>query len=128
VTLPLPRNVIAKRLASGKLGFYFNVQNIYRKLGCPVQNEPLGTDYSTACGTDGNGGRAAALNARLDEWHAARRGLPVVGERTPVYGSIRWLFQEYRRSKAFTEKVSPRSRPDYERTMQIGRASCRERV
>jgi hypothetical protein len=76
----LPRNVIAKRLANGKLAFYFNVQSIYRKLGCPVPNEALGDDYQTACGSDGNGGRAAALNARLDEWHTIRRGLPVTGD------------------------------------------------
>ena len=36
MAFPLPRNVIAKRLANGKLGFYFNVQSIYRKLGCPT--------------------------------------------------------------------------------------------
>jgi hypothetical protein len=119
MTLPLPRNVIVKRLANGKLGFYFNVQTVYRKIGCPVQNEPLGNDYQTACGSDGSGGRAAILNARLDEWHATRRGLPAIGERTPIYGTIRWLFQEYRRSAAYLEKVSARSRPDYERTMQL---------
>ena len=119
MTLPLPRNVIAKRLANGKTGFYFNVQTIYRRLGCPVPNEALGTDYVTACGSDGNGGRAAALNARLDEWQAVRRGLPVTGDRAPIYGTIRWLFQEYRRSAAYLEKVAVRSRPDYERTMQL---------
>ena len=48
MTLPLPRNVIVKRLANGKLGFYFNVQGIYRKLGCPVSNEALGNDYQSA--------------------------------------------------------------------------------
>jgi hypothetical protein len=48
-----------------------------------------------------------------------RRGLPVTGERAPIYGTIRWLFQEYRRSKAYLEKVAPGSRPDYERTMQL---------
>jgi hypothetical protein len=119
MALPLPRNVIAKRLASGKLGFYFNVQGIYRKLGCPVPNEALGSDYQIACGSDGSGGRAAALNARLDEWHAIRRGLPVTGNRALIYGTIRWLFQEYRRSAAYLEKVAIRSRPDYERTMQL---------
>jgi hypothetical protein len=119
MTLPLPLNVIAKRLASGKTGFYFNVQSIYRRLGCPVQNEPLGNDYQTACGSDGSGGRAAILNARLDEWHSIRRGLPITGEKAPIYGTIRWLFQEYRRSAAYLEKVAPRSRPDYERTMQL---------
>src|SRR6516164_3334984 len=119
MTLSLPRNVIVKRLASGKLGFYFNVQSIYRKLGCPVPNEALGNDYQIACGSDGNGGRAAALNARLDEWHAIRRGLPIAGGRAPIYGTIRWLFQEYRRSAAYLEKVAVRSRPDYERTIQL---------
>ncbi len=43
----------------------------------------------------------------------------MTGERAPIYGTMRWLFQEYRRSKGFTEKVSSRSRPDYERTMQL---------
>jgi len=116
--LPLARFVVAKTLADGRVAFYFYVPGKYRRLGCPVANQPLGRDYTIACGEDGNGGRAAALNAQFDEWQDLRRGLPITGERAPIYGSIRWLFQEYRRSKAFTEKVSPRSRPDYERTMQ----------
>jgi hypothetical protein len=45
-------------------------------------------------------------------------------ERTPVgkiarYGTIDWLFRQYKTQKAYTEKVSPRSRPDYERIMQM---------
>src|SRR5258708_35296860 len=64
MTRPLPRNVIAKPLASGATGFYFNVPTYYRKLGCAVPNEPLGSDYTAACGADGPGGRAAALNWR----------------------------------------------------------------
>ena len=119
MTLPLPRFVIAKTLADGRTAFYFYVPGIYRKLGCTVANQPLGRDYTVACGEDGCGGHAAALNAQFDEWQDVRRGLPITGERVPIYGSIRWLFQEYRRSKAFTEKVSARSRPDYERTMQL---------
>jgi hypothetical protein len=47
-----------------------------------------------ACGEDGNGGRAAALNGQFDEWQDMRRGLPITGERAPIYGTIRWLFQE----------------------------------
>ena len=119
MTLPLPRYVIAKPLASGRFGFYFNVPKKYRDLGCTVPNAPLGADYAVACGQDGKGGRAAALNGLLDEWNALRRGQPMTGERAPIYGTIRWLFQEYRRSKAYLEKVAPRSRPDYERTMQL---------
>jgi hypothetical protein len=117
--LPLPRYVIAKRLASGRTAFYYNVPKLYRELGCAVPNTPLGTDYTIACGEDGRGGRAAALNAAFDEWNRLRQGLPLTGERAPVYGTLRWLFQEYRRSKAYLEKVAPRSRRDYERTMQL---------
>jgi hypothetical protein len=119
MTLPLPRFVVAKILADGRAAFYFYVPGKYRKLGCTVANQPLGRDYAVACGEDGNNGRAAALNAQFDEWQDLRRGLPIMGERAPIYGTIRWLFQEYRRSKAYTEKVSPRSRPDYERTMYL---------
>jgi len=45
--------------------------------------------------------------------------IAVTGERAPIYGTIRWLFQEYRRSAAYLEKVAVPSRPDYERTMQL---------
>ena len=119
VTLPLPRFVVVKPLANARSGFYFSVPGKYRKLGCTVASQPLGPNYVVACGEDGKGGRAAALNAQFDEWQELRRGLPIASERTPIYSTIRWLFQEYRRSKAYTEKVSPRSRPDYERTMLL---------
>jgi hypothetical protein len=35
------------------------------------------------------------------------------------YGTVDWLFREYKSSKAYLEKVSKRSRPDYERTMLL---------
>jgi hypothetical protein len=111
----LPRYVIAKPLAGGKVAFYFNVPTRHRKLGCPIANEPLGNDYATACGTDGKGGRAAALNARFDEWAGAKRGEPIPG--AVRYGSVDWLFREFKASIRYREKVSERSRPDYERCM-----------
>ena len=52
VAQPLPRYVIPKKLASGRTGYYFNVPTYYRDLGCPVGNEPLGTNYTVACGDD----------------------------------------------------------------------------
>jgi hypothetical protein len=51
-TRPLPRFVITKVLRRGTIGFYFNVPTLYRKIGCTIPNEPLGTDYVTACGAD----------------------------------------------------------------------------
>jgi hypothetical protein len=118
-TKPLPRFVIAKPLASGATAFYFNVPTLYRKLGCTIPNEPLGSDYTIACGENGNGGRAAGLNALFDEWNARRKGGQVSTARVAAYGTVEWLFREYKQSKAYLEKVSPRSRPDYERTMLL---------
>src|SRR5690349_14165266 len=96
VKLALPRFVIAKRLQSGRVAFYFNVPMYHRNLGCTISNEPLGADYAVACGEDGKGGRAAALNALFDEWHDARRGLPIEARKGPIYGTVDWLWQEYR--------------------------------
>jgi hypothetical protein len=115
MTLSLPRYVIAKPLATGATGFYFNIPTKYRSLGCSIRNEPLGTDYSVACGSDGNGGRAGALNALFDEWLRTKSGEPLPG--LARYGSVDWLFREFKASIRFREKVSERSRPDYERSM-----------
>jgi hypothetical protein len=74
MTLRLPRYVIAKPLANGTTGFYFNIPTLYRKAGCTIPNEPLGNDYAVACGVDGNGGRATALNGLFDEWLTIKSG------------------------------------------------------
>jgi hypothetical protein len=117
--LASPRYVRPRLLAGGQVGFYWIVPTYFRRLDCSIPNEPLGTDYAVACGGDGSGGRAANLNALFDEWDSVRRGQPVTGERAPIYGTVNWLFREYKQSKAYTEKVSARSRPDYERTMLL---------
>jgi hypothetical protein len=86
MTLPLPRYVIAKALASGRVAFYFNVPTRYRELGCSIPNGPLGADYAVACGADGNGGRAAALNALFNEWLKAKDGEALPG--ITRYGTV----------------------------------------
>jgi hypothetical protein len=86
-------------------------------LGCSIPSEPLGTNYVAACGEDGNGGRATALNALFDEWRRARSGEPIQG--LVKFGTVDWLFREYKQTKAYLEKVSQRSRRDYERTMLL---------
>ena len=117
MTLPLPRYVIAKPLASGATGFYFTVPTRYRQMGCTIPNEPLGSDYTIASGADGKGGRAAALNGLLDEWIKVRNGEPV--ESLARYGTIDWLFREYKNSKRYRERVSQRTRQDYELQMVL---------
>jgi hypothetical protein len=118
-TKPLPRFVIAKPLASGATAFYFNLPTLYRRVGCTIPNEPLGTDYVAACGDGGNGGRAAGLNGLFDEWNTRRKGGEIEEGRLVRYGTVDWLFREYLRSEACRERVSDRTRPDYERIMQL---------
>jgi hypothetical protein len=113
----LPRFVVTRTLVGGRTGFYFVLAKYYRDLGCKIPNEPLGTDYAVACGSDGKGGRAAALNALFDEWAAKCDGEPMAG--IVRYGTVDWPFREYKQSKAYLKKVAARSRPDYERTMLL---------
>src|SRR5450755_3848088 len=112
--LPLkrPRFVVTKDLASGGVGFYFYITKHYRNLGCSIPNEPLGDNYVIACGEDGSGGRAAALNGLFDEWRAKRNGEPVPG--IVKFGTVDWLFREFKQSLAYQKRVSARTRPDYE--------------
>lgn len=109
----LPRYVLPKRLQSGLQAFYFNVPTRYRKEGCEVPNEPLGTDFAKMVH------RAVTLNGLVDEWIDSRKGIVVEGERAPKIGTIDWLFREYKRSKAYLEKVSVNSRPSYEKIFRM---------
>jgi hypothetical protein len=111
VTVELPRHVIPKRLAGGKTAYYYNVPTKYRAMKCPIASEPLGTDYAKMSV------RADTHNGLFDEWDQQRKGLPVTGVSMPKYGTVDWLFREYKISKAYLEKVAPRSRPDYEWAM-----------
>jgi hypothetical protein len=119
MTLPLPRFVVVKTLADGRMAFYFYVPGKYRKLGCSVAISHWdGITRLLAAKTATEVERPLLMPNSMNGRTFAAVCL-VTGERAPVYGTIRWLFQEYRRSKAYTEKVASRSRPDYERTMQI---------
>ena len=45
--LPLPRYTLRKPLKTG-WAYFFNVPMWAREAGCPIKNEPLGTDYEAA--------------------------------------------------------------------------------
>src|SRR5215470_2521184 len=86
VIVPLPRHVIPKQLAGGETAYYYNVPTKYRKLKCPIENEPLGTDFGVMTK------RASVLNGQFDEWDTQRKGLPISAPNMPKYGTVDWLF------------------------------------
>lgn len=117
----LPRFVIIKPVA-GRTRFYWTLPSYYRKLGCTLHAEhdtALGDDYEAACGADGKGGKAATLNALFDEWDRIRLGEPVAKPIDGKVGTVDWLFRTYRTSNDWKERVSARTGPDHERTMDL---------
>ena len=65
--LPLPRYVVRKPLKNG-WGYFFNVPTWARKAGCPMNNEPLGTDHAAAVER-----AEKVLLPAFDAWRSGRR-------------------------------------------------------
>lgn len=108
----LPRHVRPKRLKGGQVAYYYDLPTKYRKMKCAVENEPLGTDFAKMQD------RAKILNEQFDEWDRVRKGHPAAqGKIMPTFGTVDWLFREYKMSDAYLLKVATRSRPDYEWAM-----------
>jgi hypothetical protein len=92
--LPLPRYVQRKPLRSG-WAYFFNVPSWARKVGCLVRNEPLGTDYANAVER-----AETVLLPSFDAWRKCGRS-----DATPagaVFGTLNWIFAEYRADRRFT--------------------------
>jgi len=106
-----PRYVIEKALPSGRTAYYWNPPNRDLKAGFTLRRESLGFDYSAAIA------RANELNRHLDDWRKGR-GLDKALDLQPGFGTLEWLVERYKRSRAW-EKVSKRSRYEYERAFTL---------
>jgi hypothetical protein len=106
-----PRYMLAKRLKDDRIAYYWSPHKRDLKSGCTLKRETLGFDYATAIN------RAELLNRHLDSWRHGREA-PKDLDHQPDFGSLRWLVERYKRSRAW-EKVSPRSRGDYERAFRL---------
>ena len=105
-----PKYMIAKRLKSGRTAYYWNPPTRDIVPGLRFHREALGTEYGLAVD------RAIVLNEQLDCWRGARTA-PAVEQTRRGYGTIGWLFDHYLRSRAFEQRVSPRSRYEYRRAL-----------
>jgi hypothetical protein len=97
--LPLPRYTLHKPLKGG-WGYFFNVPTWARKKGCPVENEPLGTDYESAVQR-----AEKVLLPAFDSWRTDGADVsPTVGV---AIGTLDWMFHEYRRTWSQPTAMSP---------------------
>lgn len=107
-----PRYMIEKRLRDGGTAYFWSPPTLFRTQGCPLHAEPLGRDYAAALA------RAALLNQHLDAWRRGRNGDAVPAIARQKHGTVGWLFDAYRKSRAFAARVSPRSRYEYLRALE----------
>jgi hypothetical protein len=100
-----------KRLRDGRVAYYWSPTKRDQAAGFKLHSEPLGTDYGPAKD------RAEELNRHLDAWRAGRlddRDL----DTQPGHGTLDWLVERYKRSKAW-QRVSVRSRSHYAYIMRL---------
>src|SRR5262249_50036957 len=102
--LPLPRYTLRKPSKHG-WSYYFNVPSWARAAGCPLHNEPLGSDYAAAVQR-----AETALLPTFDAWCRGGDVGPTVGA---VPGTLDWVFSEYRSDRRFTE-LDARTRQTHE--------------
>jgi len=91
--LDLPRYVLRKPSPQG-VRFFFNIPMWARAQGCPLRNEPLGTDYAEAV--------QRAETVLLPQFDAWRSGTDVPVREIAKAGTLDWLFAEYRADRRFT--------------------------
>src|SRR5215471_16345751 len=109
--LPLPRYVRRKPLRTAGWGYFFDLPGWARAAGCPVQNEPLGTDYEEAVKR-----AETVLLPTFDAWRGGEA--PQEQDGPAKQGTLDWLFAEYRADRRFT-KLPSRSRRDRESNIRL---------
>lgn len=106
-----PRYMIAKRLANGATGYYWNARAADIAAGFKLHREALGADYAEAIK------RAEHLNAHFDAWRTGR-GAERSLDLGPRFGTVDWWLEAYTRSPAF-EKLKERTKPSYRYQLRL---------
>jgi hypothetical protein len=104
--LSLPRYTLRKPLKDGALGYFFNVPMWARKAGCPIKNEPLGTDYDSAVER-----AEKVLLKAFDSWRTGGASDEAPALAAP--GTLDWVFAEYRDDRRFT-KLDAKTKRNHE--------------
>jgi len=106
-----PKLMVAKRLASGRTGYYWSPPTHSIKAGCPVKAEALGSDFATAKARCDD-----VLNPQLDAWRN-EGPLPAIGSQIRV-GTFDWLVALYKAAPQYTSKPQ-RTRSGYDAALRL---------
>jgi hypothetical protein len=101
---------LRKPLKSG-WSYYFNVPTWARRAGCPIKNEPLGSDYDAAVRR-----AETVLLPAFDSWLSGGASDQV--PKVAAVGTLDWIFAEYRADRRFT-KLDPKTKRIHESGMYL---------
>jgi len=100
-----PRYMKMRRLAGGRLAYYWVPHERDRQAGFSLGPEALGSDFAASVD------RARLLNQHLDSWREGQ-GIPAEVKASARAGTVDWWHEMFFRSEAFT-RLKPRTQEDY---------------
>src|SRR5215831_20957343 len=109
--LSLPRYVLRKPSPQG-IRFFFNIPAWARAQGCPLHNEPLGSDYGEAVQR-----AETVLLPQFDAWRSGG-ATDAPAREIAKTGTLDWLFAEYRADRRFT-RLHARTRRKHEAGLDL---------
>jgi hypothetical protein len=103
---PLPRYTLRKALMNSTWAYFFNVPMWARKTGCPIKNEPLGSDYDAAVARAED-----VLLPAFDSWRTGGTSDEAPAIAAP--GTLDWVFAEFRVDRRCT-KLDAKTKRNHE--------------
>src|SRR4051794_39781446 len=105
-----PKLMIAKRLSSGRVAYYWNPPGWAFRAGCPMRREALGIDYAEAKGRCDD-----LLNPHYDAWRA--RQLKPAEETRHAVGTFDWMCAVAKSSPKWPKRAG--TRKSYESALYL---------
>jgi hypothetical protein len=106
-----PRYMVARRLKSGTISYYWVPPSWAKGNGCPFECEVLGTDYGLAkkrCDE--------LLNLQFDAWR--KRGVVNLPSDRPTTGTFDWMISVYKSSPLY-QKLPAKTRKSYDAVLRL---------
>ena len=104
--------MIAKRLKSGAVAYYWNIPTWAKKKGCPLERAGLGSDYAGAKQRCDD-----VLNPQFDAWLAGSSPEATVSDR-PTVGTFDWMAGIYKTLPKYTRRPE-KTRKSYDSALRL---------